>query len=156
VWNSSDGKTWNQVAPQAPWGERETFGFAALGGFLWVYGGQDSSRSFRNDGGYSADRVTWTEDVVGAPWSTRYGFPSVTHNGAIWVLGGYVSGSAKNDVFSMTIADRSAGCVGGTLENGSSPPARPTGDIVLLALTAALLLLASYVRRTASRFSRDG
>jgi dihydrofolate reductase len=112
VWNSTDGKTWNEVRANDAVG-----GFSARSGHtsvvfrerIWVIGGFDSGNDVLDDVWSSKDGVTWTEATTGssAKFPARFNHESVVFDDGssekIWVIGG-LDGSSDvlDDVWSST------------------------------------------------------
>ncbi|NLV39829.1 MAG: hypothetical protein GXY15_01175 [Candidatus Hydrogenedentes bacterium] len=106
VWSSTDGVTWTQASPAAPWQAREFFTTAAVGGEMFVMAGfadagavTKAGESHLNDVWRSADGVTWTQVTDAAPWSGRLAPACTVHDGKIWVMGGVSETAASNDVW---------------------------------------------------------
>jgi len=89
VWYSSDGVSWTQATPAAPWGERGAMGCVVFDSKLWVIGGAHQFSAY-NDAWWTTDGTSWTRasPPAGAPWPGVCGFGCVVHDNRIWRLGG--------------------------------------------------------------------
>lgn len=98
VWTSTDGTNWTLVTNDAPWEERNAFGFVYFKNKLWVLGGftnninasldveEDVSYNdvwASNDGG-----LTWVEVLAEAPWDKRFYHTATVYKNKMWVIGG--------------------------------------------------------------------
>lgn len=106
VWNSKDGKNWNQVTNHAPWAPRGMIGgFAVLNNRMWILGGGTYDtpkypyRLMYNDIWSSADGVNWEYHTKNAGWPLRQYHEVAAFDGHLWVLEGYGSDSAANNRF---------------------------------------------------------
>jgi N-acetylneuraminic acid mutarotase len=99
VWRSSDGKSWQELTPAAPWAGRAGLMAAAFDGALYVFGGSRNddtavvgptgpTREYFNDVWRSTDGVTWEQLTAAAPWSPRAGSAVVVKDGELYLLGG--------------------------------------------------------------------
>ena len=99
VWRSTDGVTWEQMTAAAPWEGRAGLSAAALGDYIYVFGGSkndDSSiigpsgpqREYFNDVWRSTDGVEWEEMTDEAPWEPRAGAATVVQGDRLLLLGG--------------------------------------------------------------------
>jgi hypothetical protein len=96
VWNSSDGRDWNCVTRQAPWGPRALHYTVAFRDKLWVMGGQTTPQfapapeRLYNDVWSSTDGILWESvPTDGAHWSPRGMIGgSTVFKDRIWLLGG--------------------------------------------------------------------
>lgn len=97
IWNSSDGRTWQQVLPVEPfWSQRGMIGGSAvLNDRLWILGGgtydtaQIPQRKFFNDVWSTADGVHWQQHLAHAPWEPRQYHDVAVFDQRLWVLEGY-------------------------------------------------------------------
>jgi len=96
VWSSADGRRWECVNRNVPWGPRGLHYTVAFKDRIWVMGGQTlpqfapAEEAFHNDVWSSADGVTWTKVEPNGPvWSPRGMVGgSVVFQDRIWLLGG--------------------------------------------------------------------
>jgi hypothetical protein len=86
VWKSSDGVTWTQVTPNAPWPARTGAGFAVLHNLLWVVAGANHLDVWSSMNGEHWRAMT---DMPGPPRAANY---SVVFKDAFWVFGGKTGG----------------------------------------------------------------
>jgi hypothetical protein len=106
VWSSSDGESWQQMAPEEPfWSPRGMIGGSAvLNGRIWVLGGgtydtpTTPKRNYYNDVWSSADGIKWTQHTSAAPWAPRQYHDVAVFDDRLWVLEGY-SGANRKDVW---------------------------------------------------------
>ena len=89
------GRNWQDLG-QIPWGARGGFGFAAIGGRLAVFGGEDSTGKLKNDVFFSSNGVAWTEDRSQL-WAPRSNFLHVTHNDYLYILSGRGCKTSNDD-----------------------------------------------------------
>lgn len=85
--------TWEEVQPQAAWGDRAGLQAVELRGRFFVLGGRGPflgpATTVYNDVWRSDDRgINWTPVTSAAPWAGRAYFQAVTLDGAMFVLGG--------------------------------------------------------------------
>ncbi|MFP6789949.1 MAG: OmpA family protein [Thalassolituus sp.] len=115
VWSSADGVNWTEDTVSAAFSARDRHQVVVFSDpdsgkkKLWLIGGYDLDRSFKNDVWSSADGVNWTEETASAVFSRRgvhqvVVFPDpVTGQDKLWLIGGYEgSGNYRNDVWSST------------------------------------------------------
>lgn len=96
VWSSVDGKKWNLVNQDVPWGPRALHYTVVHDGRIWVIGGQTmpafskSDETFYRDVWTTQDGVTWQQVQPEEPyWSPRGMIGgSAVFKGRIWILGG--------------------------------------------------------------------
>ncbi|MCE9560155.1 MAG: hypothetical protein K8R88_14550, partial [Armatimonadetes bacterium] len=96
VWSSADGKKWECMTRNVPWGPRGLHYTVAFKGRLWVMGGQTmphfapSEERFYDDVWSSADGVEWRQEHVVRPAWPQRGLigGSVIFKDKIWILGG--------------------------------------------------------------------
>jgi len=86
VWNTADGKIWENVSREAPWPVRNLAGCVVFRDNIWIFGGLDGKKAL-NDVWYSGDGKTWHETPP-VPWTPRVAFGYTVYNGKIWVAGG--------------------------------------------------------------------
>ncbi len=107
VWNSTDGRTWNQVLASSTtvsltqFSPREDFGAMVYNNAMWVIGGY-SQGSSNNDVWNSTNGVTWNRVLAsGAPsvtqFSQRWGIATAVYNNAMWVMTGAYSIASNTD-----------------------------------------------------------
>lgn len=114
VWNSADGKSWDCVTPQVPWGPRCLHYTVAFKGNIWIMGGQTlpqfapAVEIFYNDIWATSDGVNWRVPAEGPRWPQRGMIGgSVIFQDRMWILGGGTYDTAQeptrkffNDVWS--------------------------------------------------------
>ena len=96
VWSSADGRTWQCVNRDVPWGPRVLHYTLAFKGRIWIMGGQTlpqmapQPERFHNDVWCSPDGVTWDKvDVARPAWPARGMIgANVVFNDRMWLLGG--------------------------------------------------------------------
>lgn len=109
VWSSADGKRWQCVNRDVPWGPRVLHYTLAFKGRIWVIGGQTlpqfapAPMRFYDDIWSSADGVTWERIEVRKPaWPQRgmIGGSAVFHE-RMWIMGGgtYDTPAFPNRIF---------------------------------------------------------
>jgi len=95
VWNSADGKQWECVTRNVPWGPRVLHYTVAFKDRIWVMGGQTipqfapAELRFYHDVWSSPDGANWEKVLEGPPWPQRgmIGGRAVFRD-RIWLLGG--------------------------------------------------------------------
>ncbi len=101
VVSSSDGITWNQILPNAPWSRRQGHSTVFFNGKIFLAGGSSNTGNCFNDVWSSPDGITWSQNTANAAWSPRQGTALVVLNNKLWVYGGIeCSGNMVNDVWS--------------------------------------------------------
>lgn len=102
VWSSSDGASWFQVTPNAPWSARMEMAMGVFSNRMWMLGG-----SIFSNGAYSAevwsspDGTNWTMAAASASFGARYGHVALAFSNKLWVIGGRTATSAAlKDVWS--------------------------------------------------------
>ncbi len=100
IWSSSEGLTWKQVTPEAPWSARNLSGCVVFDDRIWVMGGFDGTYSLA-DVWCSPDGCRWDQVTAEAPWGRRGAFGCVVYDDRIWVMGGvdWESEEHKSDVW---------------------------------------------------------
>lgn len=96
VWSSTDGKTWDLINDNVPWGPRALHYTFVLNDKLWILGGQTmpafapASEKFYRDLWNTTDGITWNKVEPQEPcWSPRGMIGgSVVLNDRVWILGG--------------------------------------------------------------------
>ena len=99
IWSSADGKNWDEVMSNAPFGPRSGMGVAVFHDNLWVIGGS-AAGALKNDVWSSADGTNWTRVAAGAGFSPRSDMGVAVFNNRLWVMGGGNESAQKNDVWS--------------------------------------------------------
>jgi len=97
VWTSTDGRTWECLTRNVPWGPRVLHYTLVLNDHIWVIAGQTvpqfapATEVFYRDVWKSADGVNWQKVTDKTPWPFRGAVGgNVVFNGRIWMLGGGV------------------------------------------------------------------
>jgi hypothetical protein len=96
VWNSEDGKKWNLINQDIPWGPRALHYTIAHDDHIWVIGGQTmpafskSDEAFYRDVWKTQDGVEWKQVQPEEPYWSPRGLigGSAVFKGRIWILGG--------------------------------------------------------------------
>lgn len=88
VWSSTDGETWTEVSPAAPWEGRHTAGYANFLGAMWILGGDPIQGHYQPDAWSSTDGATWTEQTDALPWGERVLFHTAVLDERLYVMGG--------------------------------------------------------------------
>jgi hypothetical protein len=96
VWKSGDGRNWELVSPEVPWGKRALHYTVVHNDRIWVMGGQTmpgfagEPERFYRDIWTTTDGRNWSEVKPAEPyWSARGMIGgSAVHQGRIWILGG--------------------------------------------------------------------
>jgi hypothetical protein len=96
VWSSTDGLTWTEATPSAPWSPRADAGVEVWNDELYMVGGAG-----HNDVWRSSDGKAWTEVTREAKWHVRHDQGTAVFDGKLWIFGGYVGDhrNAQNDVW---------------------------------------------------------
>ncbi|MDA1138988.1 MAG: cadherin-like beta sandwich domain-containing protein [Planctomycetota bacterium] len=104
VWNSEDGRSWEQVTEHAPWPRRIWSNAVSYANRLWVVGGFHAEPDWRNhnDIWYSADGAEWHQLETESIWSERHEISVYVHDQRLWVIGGN-AWPLMNDVWSLEI-----------------------------------------------------
>lgn len=91
VWKSADGKSWELVTDDVPWGPRALHYTVAFDGRIWVMGGQ-TMPAFARDTTPAGARETFYRDV----WTSTDGrnWRQVTPKEPCWTARGMIGGSA--------------------------------------------------------------
>jgi hypothetical protein len=102
IWRSKDGKAWEKVADNAPWGPRVFHMAAVLGESIYVFGGQTLpffthknetvNESYYNDAWKSDDGVNWERvPQKGLRWAPRGGIggDAFVFKGKVYIVGGF-------------------------------------------------------------------
>ena len=96
VWCSEDGRKWQCVTREVPWGPRILHYTIVFNDRIWIMGGQTlpqfapARECFYDDIWSSADGLTWEKmDVQRPAWPSRGMIGGcVVHKDRIWILGG--------------------------------------------------------------------
>jgi len=102
VWNSNDGKNWQLVINNAPWGKRRSLQIVEFQNKLWLIGGWENQKGrTKNDIWSSKDGINWTKMVTSAPWTPREGHTVTVFNNKIWLMGGvdFTRRKTMNDIW---------------------------------------------------------
>jgi photosystem II stability/assembly factor-like uncharacterized protein len=145
VWRSTDnGKTWNQMTPDAGWSPRYDYSSVVMpDGSIVLMGGLGGSISVgsMDDVWRSTDNgKTWKQMTPDAGWSPRYSHSSVAMpDGSIVLTGGIENvgkGPFKNDVWRSTDYGKTWNQMtpraGWSIRCGHASIAMPNGSIVLM------------------------
>jgi len=87
VWCSENGKDWECVIPNAPFGFRAGHAMLTFKDGLWLIGGS-SDKGAQNDVWFSKDGKNWKQVCKSAGFEPREDFQCFVYDGKIWVLGG--------------------------------------------------------------------
>ena len=101
IWISEDGKDWQLITNNAPWGERRSLQIVEFEDKLWLIGGWEKGIGSRNDVWSSINGIDWVKEVSSAPWTAREGHTIIVFNNKIWVFGGvdFAQRKLMNDVW---------------------------------------------------------
>ena len=96
VWRSNDGKEWERLTDDVPWGPRVLHYTAAFRDRIWIMGGQTippfapGETRFYDDLWTSADGIHWEQVACKTPVHPHRGMigGSAVFQGRIWILGG--------------------------------------------------------------------
>ncbi len=96
VWNTSDGKIWEQATKKAAWSPRAYHQAVVFDGKIWVCGGGNyvPRHHALNDVWCSKDGANWTKVTDAAQWGPRLWFSALVYRDRMWVIGGW---SKKTD-----------------------------------------------------------
>jgi hypothetical protein len=99
VWRSRDGKNWEQVTANAPWGPRAGAAVVEKNGYMYLLGGEDGflcefgptgpSCPYFNDVWRSRDGANWELVTMNADWSARPGHQCQVLFDTIVCFGGF-------------------------------------------------------------------
>jgi hypothetical protein len=74
VWVSENGKNWQLIKENAPWGERGSPGMVVFKDKIWLLGGWEKQKSdHKNDVWVSENGMDWKRVLFFAPWQARSG-----------------------------------------------------------------------------------
>jgi len=102
VWVSEDGKDWQLVIDNAPWGERRSLTTVVFQNKIWLFGGWEKEKmDHKNDVWVSENGRDWQKALSSAPWSARCGHSVAVFDNKIWIIGGvnFYKREVKNDVW---------------------------------------------------------
>jgi hypothetical protein len=101
VWVSDNGKDWNLVATNTPWGNRRSIQVVAFKDKIWLMGGWGPYVDYKNDVWSSSDGIKWQREATSTAWLAREGHSLVVFQDKMWLLGGvrYDKRETKNDVW---------------------------------------------------------
>jgi D-alanyl-D-alanine carboxypeptidase len=101
IWVSENGKNWELLTENAPWGKRRSMQVVEFKGKIWLIGGWGPEIGLKNDVWYSEDGVNWVLATSTAQWSPREGHTVVVFNDKLWLMGGvdYFKRKTFNDVW---------------------------------------------------------
>jgi len=95
VQTSADGQTWRIAAGSPLSGGLQRAGAAALGGSLWILGGDGTpNAAFYTDQSWRIDDAAWTNVPSDTGVLPRFDFALAGHADALWVIGGVATGGA--------------------------------------------------------------
>jgi hypothetical protein len=95
VWFSTDGRNWEEVAHEAPWGPRGAAGVVAHEDAIWILGGFDLDGFYHySDVWFSQDGRRWEQVRESSPWNPRAMHSVVVSEGRVYILGGGVYNTA--------------------------------------------------------------
>ena len=102
VWSSEDGKNWQRILNNAPWGERRSMQLVDFKGKMWLMGGWGPEFGYRNDVWSSEDDIKWKLEIKSANWPEREGHQLLVFQNKLWLLGGvkYTTHQLFSDVWS--------------------------------------------------------
>lgn len=167
VWLASYRPTpdpsWTQATGSAPWPRRDSAGFVAHQGRIWLIGGTaDDQKTGLTDCWSSADGLTWIKELDQAPWKPSVQSMTVSFSGRLWRMGGFL----YNGSTFVPDGDIWFSKDGRTWTRATAQPEWPArGGGALLAFEGRLWLLggAQSLRSEGSRqalndvwFSKDG
>ena len=90
VWDSTNGRNWQQSVANADWVARSDHTSLSFANKMWVLGGRVGFASTgKNDVWYSTDGENWQLATANADWVARSSHSSLTFANKMWVLGGY-------------------------------------------------------------------
>ncbi len=103
VWCSTDGVTWEQVTPAAPWHPRLWFSAAVYRNHLWVLGGWSNQPS-RNWGDVwcSKNGRDWHQLETSQSWKERHEHSAFVFQDKLWIAGGHAQ-PLSSEVWSLQL-----------------------------------------------------
>ncbi|MCX6718214.1 MAG: hypothetical protein NTY81_01230 [Candidatus Staskawiczbacteria bacterium] len=101
VWSSEDGKNWQLVLNNAPWGNRRSMAVVDFKGKMWLMGGWGPDIGYRSDVWSSEDGKNWELETKSTAWPAREGHQLLVFQNKIWLIGGvkYTGNQLFNDVW---------------------------------------------------------
>jgi hypothetical protein len=101
VWVSEDGKNWQILNENCPWGKRRSMALVDFQGKIWLFGGWGPKIGLKNDVWYSEDGKEWVLATSSASWEPREGHQVVVFKNKLWLVGGvdYFKRKTFNDVW---------------------------------------------------------
>ncbi|MCE5229284.1 hypothetical protein LLG95_06765 [bacterium] len=92
IWRSLDGRTWDRITDNPPFGKRDGHCLLVFNNKLWLLGGSKdaylTNYQPQNDVWYTDDGLKWTRALEHAPWSARFDHAAVVFNNKMWIFGG--------------------------------------------------------------------
>jgi len=92
IWSSSDGRSWNRVTDNAPFGKRYGHSCIVYNNQLYLFGGFNDavgSQTTYRDVWRSPDGVTWEKVTATAPFSGSNYHAACIFDNRLWAVGGY-------------------------------------------------------------------
>ncbi|MEO8115891.1 MAG: kelch repeat-containing protein [Phenylobacterium sp.] len=87
VWSTTDGTSWTQATPRAPWAGRNGHAMAVFNDRLWVMAGTDRRGGYFPDVWSSTDGAQWRLETNSA-FSSLFAASAVVFANRLWMLGG--------------------------------------------------------------------
>lgn len=88
VWSSEDGKNWELVTGNAPWGKRRSMQVEVFKNKLWLVGGWSPQTGYSSDIWVSADGANWEKIVPQGKLPAVEGHQLVVFKNKLWLIGG--------------------------------------------------------------------
>ncbi|MCE5229285.1 hypothetical protein LLG95_06770 [bacterium] len=92
IWRSLDGRAWDRISDNPPFGKRYGHCLLVFNNRLWLLGGSKdvyiSDYQPQNDVWYTDDGIKWTRALEHAPWSARFDHAAIVFNNKMWIFGG--------------------------------------------------------------------
>ncbi len=102
VWRSADGKTWKQVAAEAPWQHSDLPASLVFRRKMWMMGGRRlPGTECSNQVWSSGDGQNWELENASPPWSARLSPGFVVFKNRMWLMGGTSDFYNNNDTTMM-------------------------------------------------------
>ncbi len=102
VWASENGKDWQIVLENAPWGERRSAAASVFKNKIWLMGGWTKKfGETKNDVWVSDDGANWKLILSSAPWPEREGHAVAVFQDKLFLVGGvnFYKRKTYNDVW---------------------------------------------------------